>query len=314
MRHSSFLFCSVTLNVSVAKELFGVSNTDLPEMKTFAPYRETGGGFFYSDGTSIYNWRNSSQNSSFLLEYNADITRLHHVIPNKLIVCSESSVSLYVFENDILNLVRHLVCDQQKEVQLTYSNCPRTISAKLGPIALDYSKPDVLYYADGTTIGQVNMFNASRANSLTNITLDESLGDVTAMAVRDGLFTIQKSNFTHTVSSYDLVSSKPPRTALFSIESHDTILQAFHLGNGALLCHNKGMKLVLLNTFTGHVSPVSTGTTYLPCGSSGCGQTPIQLNYLSSYSNTEGQRAYLYGVDDSQKPITLHYNSKYKSQ
>ena len=224
-------------------------------------YRETGGGFFYSDGTSIYNWHNSSQNSDFLVDYNAKVIRLHHVRPSKLIVSSEYSVSLYMFDNDSLNLVSHLVCDNQSLDQLTYSNCPRTISAKLGPIALDYSKPDVLYYADGTTIGQVNMFNASRANSLTNITLDESLGDVTAMAVRDGLFTIQKSNFTHTVSSYDLVSSKPPRTASFSIESHDTILQAVHLGNGALLCHNTGRKFTLLNTFT-------SGTTYLPCGSS----------------------------------------------
>ena len=316
MRHSSFFFCSVTLNVSVAKELFGVSNTDLPEMKTFAPYRETGGGFFYSDGTSIYNWHNSSQNSDFLVDYNAKVIRLHHVRPSKLIVSSEYSVSLYMFDNDSLNLVSHLVCDNQSLDQLTYSNCARTTSTKLGPIAIDYSKPEMLYYADGSTVCLVNiMFNASYANLVTNITLDESLGDVTAMTVRDGLFTIQKRNFTQTVSSYDLVASNPTRSISWSIESDDDmILQAVHLGDGALLCRNLGMKLVLLNTFTGHFSNVNPGTAYLPCDSSECGQTPMLLDYLGSYSNNEGQKVHLYGVSGSQKPITLHYNSKYTTK
>ena len=231
-------FCSVRLHMEVTEELFGVSNIALPEMETLAPYKETG-GVFYSVGTSIYNWRNSSQNSSFLIEYNADITRLHHVSPNKLIVCSESSVSLYVLDNDILNLVNHLVCDQQKQDRLTNSNCTRTTFAKLGPTAIDYSKPEILYYADGSTVCQVNMFNASHANLATNITLDESLGDVTAMTISDGLFTIQKSNVSRTLTSYDLVSSKPTRSTSWSIDYDDTILQAVHLGNGAILCHLK---------------------------------------------------------------------------
>ena len=129
-------------------------------------------------------------------------------------------------------------------------------------------------------------------------------------------FTIQKSNVSHTLTiSYDLVSSKPTRSTSWSIDYDDTILQALHLGNGAILCHlKKGQKLVLLNTFSGHFSLASTGTTYLPCGSSRCGQTPIQLDYLSSYSEIKGQRVFLYGVDGSKKPITLHYNRKYTSR
>ena len=113
----------------------------------------------------------------------------------------------------------------------------------------------------------------------------------------------------------NLILSKPTISTSWSIESDDDmILQAVHLGDGALLCRNLGMKLVLLNTFTGHFSNVNPGTAYLPCDSSECGQTPMLLDYLGSYSNNEGQKVHLYGVSGSQKPITLHYSSKYTTK
>ena len=55
----------------------------------------------------------------------------------------------------------------------------------------------------------------------------------------------------------NLILSEPTRSTSWSIESEDdTILQAVHLGNGALLCHNTGRKLTLL-------SRINTGTTFI---------------------------------------------------
>ena len=146
--------------------------------------------------------------------------------------------------------------------------------------------------------------------------MDKSLGDVKAIAVsQDLLFTIHKINSTQTFSTNDLTSLKPTRSSR-SIKYPDTILQAVHLGNGVLLCRSQDSKLVLLDTYTGYFSTVNKGTTHLPCDSSDCGQNPIVMNDLISYNsdnNIHGQGlVYLYGVDGSQKPVTLHYNRKYK--
>ena len=282
-------------------------------MSTFAPYKEAGVGCFFSTADAFHYWSNSSRNHSLLLEGSEVITSLYYLNPNKVIVSRKNAVSLYVFDNETLNLVNHLVCDQQQQDQLTSGNCTQTTDSKLGPTAIEYSKPNILYYADGPSVYQVNMLDPnSKADEISNP--NKSLGDVTAMAVsQDLLFTIHKIKSTQTFSTNDLTSLKPAR-ALWSIEYPDTILQAVHLRKGVLLCRTQKRKLLLLDTYTGYFSTVNNGTTHLPCDSSECGQTPMLLDYLGSYSNNEGQKVHLYGVSGSQKPITLHYSSKYTTK
>ena len=283
-------------------------------MSTFAPYKEAGVGFFFSIADALHYWSNSIRNHSLLLEGSEVITSLYYLNPNKVIVSRKNAVSLYVFDNETLNLVNHLVCDQQKQHRLTSNKCTQTIASNLGPTAIEHSKPNILYYADGPSVYQVNMLDPnSKADEIPN--LNKSLGDVTAMAVsQDLLFTIHKIKSTQTFSTNDLTSLKPARS-LWSIEYPDTILQAVHLGKGVLLCRTQKSKLVLLDTYTGYFSTVNKGTTHLPCDSSECGQNPIEVNDLTSYNsdnNIQGQGlVYLYGVDGSQKPVTLLYNCKY---
>ena len=281
-------------------------------MSTFAPYKEARSGFFFSIADALHYWRNSSQNFSLLSEGNADITSLYYLNPNKVVVSCKNAVSLYVFDNETLHLVNHLVCDQQEQDRLTSGNCTQTTDSKLGPTAIDYSKPNILYYADGPSVYQVNMLDPnSKADEIPN--LNKSLGNTTAMAVsQDLLFTIHNTNSTQTFSTNNLTTSKPTRS-LWSIEYPPTILQAVHLGNGVLLCRSKNNYLALLDTYTGYFSTVYEGTTHLPCDSSECGQNPIELNDLISYNSDNNIHGLvnLYGVDGSQKPVTLHYNSKY---
>ena len=297
--------------MEATKGLFGINNNNLPGMSTFAPHKEAGSGFFFSIADALHYWRNSSQNFSLLLEGNADITSLYYLNPNKVVVSRKNAVSLYVFDNETLHLVNHLVCDQQEQDRLTSSNCTQTIDSKLGPTAIDYSKPNILYYADGPSVYQVNMLDPnSKADEIPN--LNKSLGDVTAMDVsQDLLFTIQKIGSTQTFSRYDLTALSSTGS-LRSIEYPDTILKAVHLENGVLLCRTQNRKLLLIDTHTGYFSTVNKGTTHLPCDSSECGQNPIEVNDLISYNDIQGQGlVYLYGVDRSEKPVTLHYNSKY---
>ena len=283
-------------------------------MSTFAPNKEEGGGFFFSLGNSLHFWSTLSRNHSLLLEGNEVITSLYYLNPNKVIVSRKNAVSLYVFDNETLNLVNHLVCDQQQQDQLTSGNCTQTTNSKLGPTAIEYSKPNILYYADGPSVYQVNMLDPNpKADEIPN--LNKSLGNITAMDVsQDLLFTIHKIKSTQTFSTNDLTSLKPTRSSR-SIEYPDTILQAVHLRKGVLLCRTQKRKLLLLDTYTGYFSTVNKGTTHLPCDSSECGQNPIEVNDLTSYNsdnNIQGQGlVYLYGVDGSRKPVTLLYNCKY---
>ena len=243
--------------MEVTKDLFGLSNINLPEMSTFAPNKEAGGGFFFSLGYSLHYWSNLSQNHSLILDGSEVITSLYYISPKKLIVSRENAVSLYKFDNETLNLVNYLVCDKQKRNRLTSSNySSQTTASKLRPTAIKYSKPNMLYYADGPSVYQVNMLDPnSKADEIPN--LNKSLGDVTAMAVsQDLLFTIHKIKSTQTFSTNDLTSLKPARS-LWSIEYTDTILQAGHLGKGVLLCRTQKSKLVLLDTYTGYFSTVN---------------------------------------------------------
>ena len=280
-------------------------------MSTFAPNKEAGGGFFFSLGYSLHYWSNLSQNHSLILDGSEVIASLYYISPKKLIVSHENAVSRYIFANETLNLVDHLVCDKQKRNQLTSSNySTQTTASKLRPTAIEYSKPNMLYYADGPTVYQVNIM--LDLNSTTELSiLNKSLGDVTAMDVsQDLLFTIQKIGSTQTFSRYDLTALSSTGS-LRSIEYPDTILKAVHLENGVLLCRTQNRKLLLIDTHTGYFSTVNKGATHLPCDSSECGQNPIEVNDLTSY-NIQGQGlVYLYGVDRSQKPVTLHFNSKY---
>ena len=302
----------ITLHLEVTKGLFSINNKNLPEMNTFAPYEETGSGIFFSLGDSLHYWSASTRNQSLLLEGNVVINNLYYLNPTKVIVSRADAVSLYIFNNETLNLVNHLVCDQQQQNQLTSGNCTQTTDSKLGPTAIEYSKPNILYYADGPSVYQVNMLDPnSKADEIPN--LNKSLGNITAMAVsQDLLFTIHKTNSTQTFSTNNLTTSKPTRS-LWSIEYPSTILQAVHLGNGVLLCRSQNNYLALLDTYTGYFSTVYEGTTHLPCDSSECGQNPIELKDLISYNSDNNIHGLvnLYGVDGSQKPVTLHYNSKY---
>ena len=281
-------------------------------MSTFAPNEDAGGGFFFSRGISLHYWSNSSRNNSLLLDGSEVITSLYYIRPKRLIVSHENGVSHYVFDNETLNLVNHLVCNQQKQNRLTSSNnSTQTTASKLRPTAIKYSKPNMLYYADGPTVYQVNIM--LDLNSTTELPiLNKSLGDVTAMDVsQDLLFTIQKIGSTQTFSRYDLTALNSTGS-LRSIEYSDTILKAVHLGNGVLLCLSQKNKLVLFDTFTGYFSTVYKGTTHLPCETSECGKSPIEVHDLTSYNSIQGQGLLsLYVVDGSLKPITLHYNSMY---
>ena len=280
-------------------------------MSTFAPNKEAGGGFFFSLGYSLHYWSNLSQNHSLILDGSEVIASLYYISPKKLIVSRENAVSLYKFDNETLNLVNYLVCDKQKRNRLISSNYSiQTTASKLNPTSIDYSKPNMLYYADGPSVYLVDIM--LDLNSTTKLPiLNKSLGIVTALGVsQDLLFTIQKIGSTQTFSRYDLTSLNSTGS-IWSIEYPDTILKAVHLGNGVLLCRSEKSKLVLLDTHTGYFSTVNKGTTHLPCDSSECGQNPIEVNDLTSY-NIPGQGlVYLYGVDGSLKPVTLHYNSKY---
>ena len=117
-------------------------------MSTFAPYKEAGVGCFFSTADAFHYWSNSSRNHSLLLEGSEVITSLYYLNPNKVIVSRKNAVSLYVFDNETLNLVNHLVCDQQKQDRLTSNKCTQTIASNLGPTAIEHSKPHILYYAD----------------------------------------------------------------------------------------------------------------------------------------------------------------------
>ena len=103
----------ITLHLEVTKGLFSINNNNLPEMSTFAPYKEAGVGCFFSTADALHYWSNSSRNHSLLLEGSEVITSLYYLNPNKVIVSRKNAVSLYVFDNETLNLVNHLVCDQQ---------------------------------------------------------------------------------------------------------------------------------------------------------------------------------------------------------
>ena len=186
-------------------------------MSTFAPFEETGSGIFFSTGDSLHYWSASTQNQSLLLEGNVVINNLYYLNPTKVIVSRADAVSLYIFKNETLNLVSHLVCDQQQQDQLTSGNCTQTTDSKLGPTATEQSKPNILYYADGPSVYQVNMLDPnSKADEIPN--LNKSLGNITAMAVsQDLLFTIHKTNSTQTFSTNNLTTSKPTRS-LWSIE------------------------------------------------------------------------------------------------
>ena len=214
--------------------------------------------------------------------------------------------------NETFALIEHLACYNPEKNHIGLSNCTQIAFSELGPTAVDYSHPDILYYTAGS---EVHKFNISDPNPNPNMTtqlkfVDASLGIVTAMTLsEDGshLYTIQNNNFMQIVRRYDLASQEMTTTVQL-IEYQDQILQAIYLDNGALLCRFNGGKLVLLNTYTGHSSTVVKGTTHLPCDSTECGQNPIKVHYLT---NLQGRGVHLlYGVDETQKLIALHCNSK----
>ena len=298
----------------VEENLFNASDKHvaLPDIKTLVPYAEAGGGFFFSDGNSIHNWNNNSRNHTIALTNNADIiTSFLPLSPNKLIVSSKSSVSLYLrmSDNEIFTLTKRLVCNQKENHSLALNNCEHTTSADLGPIAVDYSKT-AIYYAYGYTAHR--MYNVSDPNQTKPIPLDKSLGNVTAMALNEDysyLFTIQKHDSTQTISTYDTASSQLVRSIQL-VGYLDKILQAVPLDNqGVLLCRNNKNHLALVNTYTGQFSAVRNGTTHLPCDSSECVHNPIRVRDLTGYNNRQEQRVDLYGVDMTKMPIALHYNS-----
>ena len=113
-------------------------------MSTFAPYKEAGGDFFFSTGDSLHYWSASTRNQSLLLEGNVVINNLYYLNPTKVIVSRADAVSLYVFDNGTLNLGHHLVCDQQKQDQLTSNKCTQTIASNLGPTTIEHSKPHIV--------------------------------------------------------------------------------------------------------------------------------------------------------------------------
>ena len=312
---NGFVLFRATLNMEVTKDVFRLSNIDTPKMISLVPYREAGGGFFFSYGNSIYNWSYTLHNHTLGLENNGDITSFHHTSNDKLIVSDGHLVSLYrqMSANETFTLIKRLVCYKPETDNIGLNNCAQISFSELGPTAIDYSNPDILYYAAGSA---VRKFNISVPNSNPNMTtqlkfVDASLGVVTAITLSEDsshLFTIQNNNSMQTVRSYDLASQEMTTTVQL-IETQDQILQAVYLDNGALLCRSNGGTLLLLNTYTGHLSTVVKGTTYLPCDSSECGQNPIKVRYLT---NLQGQGVHLlYGVDETQKPIALHCNSEY---
>ena len=304
-----FVFFRVTLHIDDVKSLFGVSslNTGSLDIETVVPYTEAGGGFLFSTQHSIKNWSYALRNHTVAVDRNAEIiTSLHHLSPDKLIVRGKSSMILYqrMTGNETYTLTKRLVCNLQG------IDCAHTTSSDLGPIAIDYSKT-AIYYTDGYTVQRV--LNISAPNLSTSIELDTSLGDITAMAFNEDysyLFTIQNRDFTQTIRMYDLTSLQPARSVQL-VEYDKNIIQAVPLGSGILLCRNSDNYLALLNAYTGQVSRVSEGTTYLPCDSSGCGQNPILVRDLTSDNNLHSRGVNLYGVNLAQNPIALQYNGKY---
>ena len=310
-----FVLFRVTLHIDDVQNLFSVSslNTGSLDIETVLPYAEAGGGFLFSIQHSIKNWSYALHNHTVAVKRNAEIiTSFHHLSPNKLIVRGKGSVILYqrMAGNGTYTLTKRLVCNLREIDGSTIKDCAHTTSSDLGPIAIDHSKT-AIYYADGYKVQRV--VNISAPNLPMPIKLDESLGDVTAMAFNEDysyLFTIQKRDLTQTIRMYDLTSLQPARSVQL-VEYDNEILQAFPLVNGIILCRNSDKYLVLLNTYTGQFSRVSEGTTYLPCGSSECGQDPLKIRDLTSYNHLHTQRGYFYGVNKAQTPIAWKYNSKY---
>ena len=286
----------------------------LPEIQNLIPYAEAGDGYFFSTESSINSWNTTSRNYTMVVNKTSEIiTPLCHVSPNKLIMSSKSSVSLYLrmYGNEIFKLTKHLVCDQQKEDGLALNNCAHNTSADLGPIAVDYSQT-AIYYTDGYAVQRVLVLNISAPNLPTPIELDESLGDVTAMAFNKDysyLFAIQQRDLTQTIRMYDLATSEPIRSIQFKYP--DKVLQAVPLSNGLLLFHSDTEDLVLVNTYTGQFSVVNKGITHLPCDSSECGQNQIRVRDLIRNDDFQRRGEYLYGVDINHRPIAFKYNSKY---
>ena len=300
--------------MDVAENLFGVGSlhTGLPQIETLVPDTKAKDGYFFSTENSINYWNSTTHNHTIAVKNNAEITSFHYISPNKLIVRGKSSVILYqrMTGNKTYTLKKRLVCNQQEEDRLALNNCALNTSSDLGPIAIDYSKT-AIYYSDGYKVQRV--LNISAPDLPTPIQLDESFGDVTAMTFNEDysyLFTIQKRDLTQTIRMYDLASLQPARSVQL-VEYDNEILQAFPLANGIILCRNSDKYLVLLNTYTGQFSRVSEGTTYLPCGSSECGQNPLKIRDLTSYNHLHTQRGYFYGVNKAQTPIAWKYNSKY---
>ena len=310
-----FVSSRVALHIGITENIFGVrdKHVALPEIKTLVPYTNAGGGFFFSSGYSISNWSYTLGNHTLVLKNDPEfITSFHLVSPYKLITHSKSSVSHYLRmpDNEIFTLTKRLICNQQEKDRLTLNNCARTTTSHLGPIAVDYHK-SVIYYTNGSTVQRV--LNISAPNLPTPIELDESLGDVTAMAFNKDysyLFTIQNRDLTQTIRMYDLASLEQTRS-LQLVEYHNKILQAVPLGDGIILCRNSDKYLVLLNTYSGQFSRVSEGITHLPCDSIQCGQNPILVHDLASNNHFQGREVVLYGVDESKRPIALPHKSKY---
>ena len=185
--------------------------------------------------------------------------------------------------NGTYTLTKRLVCNLREIDGSTIKDCAHTTSSDLGPIAIDHSKT-AIYYADGYKVQRV--VNISAPNLPMPIKLDESLGDVTAMAFNEDysyLFTIQKRDLTQTIRMYDLASLEPLRSIQF--EYPDEILQAVPLSMGELLFRSYKNYLVLVNTYTGQFSVVNKGITHLPCDSSECGQNPIRIRDLIQNDN-----------------------------
>ena len=279
-----------------------VYNTTQQETYAVDPDKDTSNKIFYSVDRLIYSWNKLDGNVQLIVETDAVIRSLHHIGPEKLIIRGNENSKYYVVEKTEQKTPNSSACILQVPNPSNYICRLINNSQNWGPIAIDYSKPEEVYFAASSTLGKLNLKDDMDVKTVWQSSSIKGISTMTFNKEFTKLYFVYKDK-PASVSHLDLSTFVYTQVPM---HNHIQIEQAVIVGKNGLLCLTTASELILLDTNSGHYSQLLASDghkTALPCNHSDCSEG-MEIKALASDATQDG---HLYALDIHSRILALDY-------
>ena len=175
-------------------------------------------------------------------------------------------------------------------------------SQNWGPIAIDYSKPEEVYFAASSTLGKLNLKDDMDVKTVWQSSSIKGISTMTFNKEFTKLYFVYKDKLA-SVSHLDLSTFD---LAQVPLHANVKIDQAVYVSKNTFLCLTEQSALILLDSNSGRYRHLSLreSSTAVPCNHSECSRE-LGINSLASHTTKNGR---LYVLDADSRILALDYS------